>query len=62
MSSDTKCPCPICNEPGRRIAGHFATFVDYFRCEPCGHVWTVPKEECVPTQDVTAKTGATTHE
>ena len=33
--------CPLCGQPGRRLADVSKDFsvVDYYRCDPCGHVW-----------------------
>jgi hypothetical protein len=35
--------CPLCRQPGRRLevssSNPFAQVVDYYRCDPCGHVW-----------------------
>ena len=32
--------CPICNQPGRQLEGITRdSHVDYFRCDPCWHVW-----------------------
>ena len=32
-----------------------ANWVDYYRCDRCQHVWTVPREECEPVHDVTPR-------
>ena len=35
--------CPLCKQPGRLLdAGRtspFARSVEYYRCDPCWHVW-----------------------
>jgi len=37
-------PCPICDRPGRFLAGPSeGASVDYYRCDPCGHVWSHDK-------------------
>ena len=38
--------CPICNQPGRQLEGVSRdSHVDYFRCDPCWHVWSHSKFE-----------------
>ena len=38
--------CPICEQPGRLLEGISRdSHVDYFRCDPCGHVWSHSKFE-----------------
>ena len=36
--------CPICQQSGRALDvssnSPFGQAVDYYRCDPCGHVWT----------------------
>ena len=50
------CPCPVCDGPGSRLESISRdALVDYYRCPLCAHVWTVPKEQCEPTTDVTVK-------
>ena len=33
--------CPLCDQPGRLLADITTDFstVDYYRCDPCRHVW-----------------------
>jgi hypothetical protein len=40
-------PCPLCGEPARLLADITTDFsvVDYYRCDPCGHVWWHPKND-----------------
>ncbi len=53
-------PCPKCQRPTARLltgVSHQAD-VNYYRCEPCGHVWTLPKgpeAEFATPKDVTIK-------
>jgi hypothetical protein len=36
--------CPKCLQPGRHLAATSANAtVDYYRCDRCGHVWTIDK-------------------
>lgn len=36
--------CAICSSPGQRIEALSAlSFIDYYRCQPCGHVWSDAK-------------------
>ena len=36
--------CPVCKCPGRLLADSSKNaLVEYFRCDPCGHVWTHKK-------------------
>ena len=38
--------CPICDKPGRFLPESSADgYVDYYRCEACGHVWHTPKDK-----------------
>jgi uncharacterized Zn finger protein len=39
-------PCPKCGEPTLRLieAANQIAYVYYYRCEQCGHVWTIPKD------------------
>lgn len=55
MESKEECPCPRCNQNGRRMDMLSLLFLsdDYFHCPNCGQVWTVPKDECSPTETVT---------
>jgi len=36
--------CPLCQQSGRLLdvarSNPFGSSVDYYRCDPCGHVWT----------------------
>jgi hypothetical protein len=46
-------PCPKCARPGTYLkAVSQSSSVDYYRCDDCEHVWTVPKDEREPTTDV----------
>ena len=38
-------PCPHCRTPAPRHLPHTSEYslVDYFRCDTCGHVFTVTK-------------------
>ena len=45
-------PCPKCAQPGTYLKGlSHSSSVDYYRCDDCQHVWTVPKDEREPTTD-----------
>ena len=39
-------PCPHCQTPTAKHleASSKDAWVNYYRCERCGHVWTVPKD------------------
>jgi uncharacterized Zn finger protein len=40
--------CPRCRVPGRRqltVLSELSGSVNYYRCDLCGHVWTVIKDE-----------------
>ena len=38
--------CPECHADGRYLPGISAdAYVDYYRCDKCGHVWTMPKQK-----------------
>lgn len=39
-------PCPNCSgDRGRWLEGSSKdAYVDYFRCDACGHVWNIPKK------------------
>ena len=39
--------CPLCDQPGRLLVGITTDFstVDYYRCDPCGHVWFYRKHD-----------------
>ena len=44
-------PCSECQHPSRFLTASSAgAFVDYYRCDDCGHVFHVPKDhpEAVP--------------
>ena len=46
-------PCPKCTRPGTYLkAVSQSSSVDYYRCDDCEHVWTVPKDEREPTTDL----------
>lgn len=40
-------PCPECDQPAPRHlpASSEHASVNYYRCDPCGHVWHVPKDK-----------------
>lgn len=40
-------PCPNCGEPSARLLDGASkdAYVNYYRCGPCGHVWTTPKND-----------------
>ncbi len=46
-------PCPQCRMPAPRLLETVSNDaqVNYYRCQVCGHVWTLPKGEmdAVPT-------------
>ncbi len=46
-------PCPECHTPAPRLLEALSNdaHVNYYRCQQCGHVWTLPKGEidAVPT-------------
>jgi hypothetical protein len=45
-------PCPKCAQPGIYLKGlSQSSSVDYYRCDDCQRVWTVPKDEREPTTD-----------
>jgi hypothetical protein len=45
-------PCPKCAQPGTYLKGlSHSSSLDYYRCDDCQHVWTVPKDERAPTTD-----------
>jgi len=45
-------PCPKCTQPGTYVKSLSQSYaVDYYRCDDCQHVWTVPKDEREPTTD-----------
>ena len=39
----------MCQQPGRLLdvtgGDLFGSVVDYYRCDPCGHVWTHRKDD-----------------
>jgi hypothetical protein len=47
--------CPQCERPGRLLeAASQNAWVDYYRCDACGHVWTYDKKDLsAPPRDVT---------
>jgi rubredoxin len=52
--------CPQCNRPGRLLESASQTaWVDYYRCDGCGHVWTYDKKDVnAPPHDVTLRPGS----
>jgi uncharacterized Zn finger protein len=40
-------PCPICRHEAPRMldAPSKVATVTYYRCNPCGHVWHIPKND-----------------
>ncbi len=46
-------PCPECRTLTARLLDNISNdaHVNYYRCQACGHVWTLPKGEmdAVPT-------------
>ena len=38
-------PCPSCHASSPRFLPATSQHADvnYYRCDPCGHVWTIPK-------------------
>ena len=45
-------PCPKCAQPGTYLKGlSHSSSVDYYRCDDCEHVWTVPKDERASATD-----------
>ena len=48
--------CPICQHLGPSLLPTLSreAHVDYFRCEECGHVWTVSKDGKKLVSHVTA--------
>jgi transposase-like protein len=49
---DVLIPCPKCTKPGTYMKGlSQSSAVDYYRCDDCQHVWTVPKDKPEPTSD-----------
>lgn len=56
MSVLKSCPCPKCDVPGRWLESlSREAYVDYYRCDPCAHIWSVPKDKCTPAHDVTVR-------
>ena len=44
--------CPKCARPGTYLKGlSQSSTVDYYGCDDCKLVWTVPKDEREPTTD-----------
>ena len=53
-------PCPHCRNSAPRLLDHSSAdaFVWYFRCEACGHVFTVGRDKPdAPTRTVVAGRG-----
>jgi hypothetical protein len=49
---DVLIPCPKCAQPGTYLKGlSQSSFVDYYQCDDCQLVWTVPKDEREPATD-----------
>ncbi len=50
MANGSECPCPICEAPGQWLESlsKSFTYLDYYLCRPCQHIWTVPKDQCEP--------------
>jgi uncharacterized Zn finger protein len=44
-------PCPICGRETPRFLEHPSkeAWVNYYRCDKCGHVWTMPKPQEKPS-------------
>jgi hypothetical protein len=40
-------PCPICAHTAPRYLPATSEHADvnYYRCDPCGHVWSIPKDK-----------------
>lgn len=57
MAVPDQCPCPVCGRSSNRMESlsKASAYIDYYRCEECRHIWTVPKGECEPADDVTTK-------
>ena len=55
--------CPICYQPGRLLdvarSNPFGTSVDYYRCDPCAHVWWLRKFDPKAALKVTKPKGET---
>ena len=49
---DVLIPCPKCAQPGTCLKGlSQCSSVDYYGCDDCKRVWTVPKDEREPIAD-----------
>jgi hypothetical protein len=49
---DVLIPCPKCTQPGTYLKGlSQSSSVNYYGCDDCKLVWTVPKDEREPTTD-----------
>ena len=49
---DVLIPCPKCTQPGTYLTGlSRSSSVDYYGCDDCKRVWTVPKDVREPTTD-----------
>ena len=56
--------CPLCRQPGRLLDvssnNPFRSVVDYYRCDPCGCVWSLSKADPnAPAVNVTKLQGQT---
>jgi uncharacterized Zn finger protein len=47
MSTRQRSACPVCKRTATRFLPALSEHADenYYRCDPCGHVWTVPKNK-----------------
>jgi rubredoxin len=47
--------CPQCQQQGRYLEGASqSAWVDYYRCDVCGHVWALDKgDPNAPPRDIT---------
>ena len=51
--NDTR-QCPKCQHPSViQLQISEIAWVEYYRCDSCGHVWTAPKDGVGPIRDVT---------
>ena len=51
-------PCPQCGSDTPRLIESTSqiAYVWYYRCNNCGHVWSIPKDDpSAPIRDVTIK-------
>jgi uncharacterized Zn finger protein len=56
--------CPLCGQSGRLLdvtkGNPFGSSVDYYRCDPCGHVWLHSNlDPNAPVVNVTKQKGET---